>query len=159
MRGVYNIVTSLTGKTGAGGNGHLLQITTATNEPVEILSAIFSLPSPTAGEVLDIAMTRMGATPHTTGDSPVTPESTEDGEASAFGGQVDIPTVVNTDMTVGTEGNDVYRDALPVETGWRYKPIPEERIHVQGGNAILFDLQNTITASDIVICVTMREIG
>lgn len=159
MRGVYNIVTSLVGKTGAGGNGHLLQITTQTNEPIEILSAVFSIQNPTAGEILDIAMTRMGATPHTTGDSPVTPESTEDGESDAFGGQVDIPTAVNTDMTVGTEGNDVYRDALPVETGWRYKPIPEERIYVKGGNAILFDLQNTITASTVIICVTIREMG
>lgn len=159
MRGVYNIVTSLVGKTGAAGNGHLLQITTQTNEPVEILGAVIAAQDPTAGDVLDIAITRMGATPHTTGDSPVTPESTEDGESDAFGGQVDIPTTVNTDMTVGTEGNDVYRDALPVETGWRYKPIPEERIHVKGGNAILFDLQNTITATTLVITVTMREIG
>lgn len=148
MRGVYSVATTVTTFT----SGDILSIESASTEIVELLELHVEVQDPTSGEDLDIEINRCTVNP--TGGA-ATPAVKPD-EA---GDQASGSTVRTVPTGETQEADPIYRRGYPVETGWHYLPIPEQRKYVEPGGSIVITCNTTITSSTLVVYAEWREIG
>ena len=146
--GVYTIHDILTTLTTAD---TLLEVTAATNSPVALISAGIGPRGAVLDQIQEVNVFINNAAGTGTSQTPV-PQ--HEGFA-AFGGTArDLITVE------GTTPTDVIEDGFHFQNGWRYAPIPEEFIVVQGASIVGIRLPIAPDASMSIACwMTFGEIG
>lgn len=147
MRGVYSASATISSFT----TGDIFSIEAPATESVELLEVHVEVQNPTAGEDLDISAHRCTVNP--TGGTTVTPEPTEEADAAASS------TVRQQPTGETQEAAAQIRRGFPVETGWHWTPTPEQRRYIQGGGAMVFKMNTTITSATLIFTLEFREIG
>jgi hypothetical protein len=145
--GVYTVHDALT----IAAADTLLEVTAATNSGCAIISAGIGPRGALLDQIQEINVFINNAAG--TGTSQ-TPEPQHEGYA-AFGG-----TARDTITVEGTTPTDIIEDGFHFQNGWRYAPIPEEFIVVQGGS--IFGIRYPVApdaSMDIACWLTFGEIG
>lgn len=159
MRGVYSCAYRIAGVTAAR---TLLYLTAPSTKVVEILSASVTNESNETNEQILCGLQRI-TTLGTPTATTITPGKHETGDqaassvvkANVTASEPTYPAVAqgaDIPMAIGLEGCSSLG-------GWFFQPVPEERPIVTAGDSWGLRLVNAITSADLVIRLTMREIG
>ena len=154
MQGVYKLSGSITGVTTAK---TLAYIATATQRPIQILSAFVSCEDDATSEQMLIELNRISSegTPTST---TVTPGKTEEG-SSAFAGTCEH-NVTASEPTYDASANLALKSqSINKLAGWEYVPTPEEREIIRGSDFVGLRLLSTITSSKLNYEIIFRELG
>jgi hypothetical protein len=133
--------------------GDLLEITAADDKGFEILSMVVTQETSETSEQLALAIYRNSA--GGTGGSAVTALALDANNAQAFGG------TVKRNMTAPgarSPAGALWREAQNILNGWRYVPVPEERIDVQGNGILAVNLPTAPSVPmTLSLTLTVRE--
>jgi hypothetical protein len=154
MRGVYEMSGIISGLAAAK---TLAFLTAPASKVIEILSASVTNATNETNEQLECFFQRI-TTLGTPTATTVTPAPTEPGD-QATGATAKInctsePTTYTANTNFGDEG-------FPSLGGWRYQPVPEERLYVAPGASIGLQLKTSpaLGAFDALVRIVYREIG
>ena len=154
MRGVYELSATITGVAAAK---TLAYLTTPSSKCIEILSASVTNGTNETNEQLECFFQRISAlgTPTAT---TVTPAPTEPGDqATGVTAKVNV-TASEPTYAANTNSGD---EGFPSLGGWRYQPMPEERVIVAPSTSIGLQLKTApaLGAFDAMVRIVYREIG
>jgi hypothetical protein len=159
MRGVYTIAYRIASVTTAK---TLAYITAASGKPVEILSASVTNENNESNEQLLCAIQRV-TTPGTPTATTVTPRKHEQGDqAAAMTVKANVTANEPTygSIAQGADPVDAFgMEGAPSLNGWVFSPIPEERVLIASGDTYGLRLVNNIASADLVVRITVRELG
>jgi hypothetical protein len=139
-----------------------MYLTAPTNKVVEILSASLTNESAETNEQMLCGFQRV-TTLGTPTATTVTPKPHENGDqASSSTVKANVTASEPTYPAIG-QGADI-PGAFGLEGfsslgGWFFDPVPEERPNVAGGDTWGLRLVNNVTAADLVLRLTYRELG
>lgn len=153
MRGVYRASVQATGVTAAK---TLLYVTAPATAAVEILSASITNVSNETSEQLEAALDRVSSlgTPTAT---TLTPSKTENGDQVA--GSTVKGNITASEPTYASNSQQG-KEGFPSVGGWRYQPVPEERMIIPpSGTVGLRLLTTSLTSCDFDVEIVFREIG
>lgn len=154
MRGVYEAVIPISGLAAAA---TLAYITAPAGKVVEVLSASVTNRTNETNEQCECTLHKV-ATLGTPTAATITPTKLEQGDQAA-GSTVKGP-VTASEPTYTTAPNvEVGREGFPSLGGWRYQPVPEERLVIAPSDTWGLRLLNSPTPFDAVVRLVFREIG
>lgn len=153
MRGVYTAqvqaLTQTAGKT-------LIYVTAPATAVVEILSASITDVDNETNEQLEACLQRVSSLGTPTGTA-LTPSETENGDQAAASTVVGNVTASEPTYGANTQHG---KEGFPSLGGYRYQPVPEERILIPpSGTVGLRLLTSTFTSRGLNAQVVFREIG
>ena len=151
MRGVY----TLSHKSSAHSTAvSLIYVVCPATCAIEILSAGITNATTETNEQWEVAIAHVTSigTPQGTA---LTPIKAEKGDAASLitGALGDL----TTEPTTATEFVD--NQGVPSLGGYRYEPVPEERITVGPSKALVMKFVATMTSTDVVAWIKFREIA
>ena len=154
MRGVYELSATISALAAAK---TLAFLTAPAAKCVEILSASVTNGTNETNEQLECFLQRI-TTLGTPTATAVTPAPTEPGDQATG---VTAKINCTTEPTTYTAGTNFGDEGFPSLGGWRYQPVPEERLIVAPGASIGLQLKvaPALGAFDAMIRIVFREIG
>lgn len=152
MRGVYEATIKISSLAAAK---TLMHLTAPATAAVEILSASITNCSSETNEQLEATFQRISALGTPT-DTDITPVPKEVGDAAA---DTTVAGNVTGSEPTYASGTEMGREGFSSLGGYRFQPVPEERIVIPPSGSIGLRMLSTPTAFDALVAVTMREIG
>lgn len=152
MRGVYTASIECAGVTAAK---TLLYVTAPANKVLEILGASITNYDNDTNEQAEATLQVVGTLGTPTGTS-VTAAKHEPGDQAA--GSTVVGNVTGSEPTYSSN-TQIGREGFATVGGYRFQPVPEERMIVQGGSTVGLRLLTAISSTALVASVTFREIG
>jgi hypothetical protein len=154
MRGVYEASFQISALSAAK---TLAYITAPSNKVVEILSASVTNADNETNEQLEIGWSKISTLGTPTGTT-ITPTKMEQGDQAAS--STVKGNVTGSEPTYASAPSiEVGREGVPSLGGWRYAPVPEERLVIAGGDSWGLYNYNSITALKASVRIVFREIG
>lgn len=153
MRGVYEAQIQIAGVTTAK---TLAYLTAPATCAIEILSAeVTAVGTNVTNQNMECALQRVSSLGTPTGTS-LTPSKTENGDqasaATAVGNVTASEPTYSNNTQVGKAG-------APSLGGWRYQPVPEERMVIPPSGTVGLRELTTLTSTDLDVLIRWREIG
>lgn len=154
MRGVYEAIISISGLNSAR---TLIYLTAPSTSAVEILSASVTNKSYTTNEQHEVSFHKVSSlgTPTAT---TITPTRTEQG-SSAASSTVKGNVTASEPTYTSAPNIEVGREGYASLGGWRYQPLPEERLTIAGGDTWGIRMLSTPTSFDSIVRLVFRELG
>lgn len=153
MRGVYNAQVQVTGVTTGK---TLIYVTAPATAAVEILSAnVTAIGSNVTNQNMECTLQRVGTLGTPTGTS-LTASKSENGDQAA--GSTVVGNVTASEPTY-TNNTQVGKEGAASLGGWRYQPVPEERMVIPPSGTVGLRLLTTLTSTDLNAQLQFREIG
>jgi hypothetical protein len=152
MRGVYEATIPISGLAAAA---TLAYLTAPAGKVVEVLSASVTNRTNETNEQCECTIQRV-TTLGTPTAATITPAKLEQGDQAAAS---TVKGPVTASEPTYTSGVEVGREGFPSLGGWRYQPVPEERLVIAPSDTWGLRLLNSPTAFDAVVRIVFREIG
>jgi hypothetical protein len=153
MRGVYEATIRVSA---LAAQKTLLYITAPSSKVVEILSASVTNESNVTNQQLETTFQLIGTLGAPTGTA-LTPSKLEQGDQASGSTVVGNVTASEPTYTANTE---IGREGWASLAGYRYQPVPEERLYIAPSTSWGLRMLNTTpTAFDCDVRVVYREIG
>jgi hypothetical protein len=134
----------------------LIEILAGTNKGFAILSASLTQETSESSEQLAIAIWRLSASGSGGGTAP-TARALDENETQGFGGTIEVG---NTTQGTRATTEPLLREGFNALSGWKYVPVPEERIDVSGGGRMAIALVAApaiVTPLSMTLSMTVRE--
>lgn len=153
MRGVYEaqiqVSAVTTGKT-------LVYITAPATAAIEILSAsVTAVGTNVTNQNMECALQRVSALGTPTGTA-LTASKTENGDQASAATAVGNVTASEPTYTANTQ---VGKEGAASLGGWRYQPVPEERMLIPPSGTVGLRELTTLTSTDLDVRIVWREVG
>jgi len=152
MRGVYEACYSAPSVNTAR---TLMYITAPSGAIVEVLSASVTNVDNDTNEQLECSIQKVSTLGSPTATS-ITPTRLESGGPTA--GSTVAANITASEPSYAT-GVEVNREGWPSLGGWRYQPVPEERLHIGAGQTWGIRMLSTPVSHTSNVKVVFREIG
>lgn len=154
MRGVYKLTGTIASVTTAK---TLCYIETHATKPIEIYSASVDCTNEDTSEQIHLELNRISTLGTPTATTNV-PKPTEEGSA-AYGGVCKV-NVTASEPTYDDISDAIAQGGTNKLGGWKYVPLPEERVTVAPADDVGLRLVDAIAnSSTISFEITFREIG
>lgn len=152
MKGVYTAKHKASGVSSAK---TLIYLTNTSSKVLEILSAGVTNASNATNQQFECTLQRISSLGTPTATS-LTPSKHETGDQSstitAKGNVTASEPTYSSDTEIGYSGE-------PTLGGWKFDPIPEERMYVEPSASIGLRLLTAISSADLTSYIRYREIG
>jgi hypothetical protein len=154
MRGVYEATVPITGLAAAA---TLAYLTAPAGKVVEVLSASVTNRTNETNEQCECTLHKVSVLGTPTA-ATITPTKLEQGDQAAAS-TVKGPVTASEPTYTSAPNVEAGREGFPSLGGWRYQPVPEERLVIAPGDTWGLRLLNSPTAFDAVVRLVFREIG
>jgi len=152
MKGVYTVSIPIAALAAAK---TALYITAPATKVIEILSASLTNESNETNEQVECCLQRVNVLGAPT-KTDVTPAKHENGDQAATATCAGNVTASEPSYVADTE---IGREGFPSLGGWRFDPVPEERMYIPPSGTVGLRVLNSPTAFDAIAKLTFREIG